>query len=128
MYTYKEIAELAEDRVDIMAGMKPEEALKCDIITAMEVLLETVGVCEYNPEIDIQIDGISMEHRKRVVEKAMEYSGKVMETALKTTNEFFVNRGRFAHHLFKICDKWLKAHDNKGNPTQGHVQGSGNQS
>ena len=66
MKTMKEIAELAERKIDSMNALPKQEALKMDYVTAVDVLLHAVGL-EYCDDDVPEIDGITPEYKYNAV-------------------------------------------------------------
>lgn len=121
---YEELARIAEHRVDQMMDSGYDFALENDINTAMEVLMDTVGIVSYTNTRDRETEGITPGERLRVAIKIRKYAGELMETALCSTNGFQINRGRFIYYTYRKMDEWIKAHDKAGNPVpQERTQG-----
>lgn len=92
--------------MDEMANMEPQTALKLGVTEIMEILLEMAGV--YTSNIRGKHAGaFSRAEKERIVKKVMSFAEKIMLEAMRTTNGYGVNRGRFIAHIYIECANWL---------------------
>ena len=104
MKTMKEIAELAERKIDSMNVLPKRVALQMDYVSVVDVLMYAVGD-EHSPE---EIEGITPEYKYRVMKKAAEYLGGMIEAALEIENEYGINHALLAVLEYKKCYEWLR--------------------
>lgn len=104
----KFIAEVAEARLNEMEKMEAQEALRMGVTEVMEILLETAGV--YSSNCRNKTERLRGEDRKRIVKKVWSLAEKLMLEAMRTTNDYGVNRGRFIAHIYTECENWLEIH------------------
>ena len=101
---YKEIFDVAEKRMDELLAMEPAEALKEDIVSVMEILLDAMKAADeetgtaWMPDPD----------RVRILKRVKDGAAGLMETALYRTNEYRVNVGMFVFCEYRRADRMLK--------------------
>lgn len=106
MKTYQELTFIAEKRVDEMME-NPSEAIKNDIATAMETLLDLLDMYPDKNMYPTK-DTVDQEEKSRIVNKVAQYSGDLLDSALLQTNEYGVNQSRFLLYAYRRCRDWLQ--------------------
>lgn len=112
MKSYKELTKIVEDRLDEMMK-NPEEALKNDISSVMDILLDTLCLSPDNPDDNDRFVGEDIADKaeqRRIVEKVVILSGELLDKALTMTVGRGMNEGRFILYTYQRCREWLKKH------------------
>ncbi len=110
--TYKEIAVLAEKRLDDVMQLSHHEAFEIGVIEYMGVLLDAVGAKVFY-ESDKEYDGITQEERARVVKKVRGYCDELAEDSFVENERCGPPACTLLLGMLRACDRWLEKEQRK---------------